>query len=163
MDTGISTYEKNERRQYERSTPAHNTVTFNNYNSSQVWGGFRVGKRAKVKIIDESPNNIVAIHNGFGTPHLHTRRFNFVNGIVEINDTVLNGHNCISYIHLSPEIKIKSLDNNIISTTLADIKISGASRIEVDNCEVSVQYNNLKAAKVIKIQFDRELKCTISI
>ena len=34
VDTGISTYNKNERRQYERGTAAHNTVTLNSKSSN---------------------------------------------------------------------------------------------------------------------------------
>src|SRR5699024_4625487 len=41
VDTGISTYEKNERRQLERSTHSHNTVTIDGKNSTDVWSGFR--------------------------------------------------------------------------------------------------------------------------
>src|SRR5690606_19561897 len=51
VDTGISTYEKNERRQLERSTASHNTVTINRDNSSNVWGGFRVAERAMVEVL----------------------------------------------------------------------------------------------------------------
>ncbi len=57
IDTGISTYEKNQRRQYERSTAAHNTVSINRQNSSQVWSGFRVGKRSSVNILIDSKNH----------------------------------------------------------------------------------------------------------
>ena len=48
VDTGVSTYEKNERRQIERSTSSHNTITIGDYEQSEVWGGFRVAKRAKI-------------------------------------------------------------------------------------------------------------------
>lgn len=51
VDTGISTYDKTARRQYERGTAAHNTVMIGNKDSSEVWGGFRVGKRAKVRLL----------------------------------------------------------------------------------------------------------------
>lgn len=162
VDTGISTYEKNERRQYERSTPAHNTVTFKNFDSSQVWGGFRVGKRAKVRIIHETRSYIEANHNGFGHRHLHTRQFHIKDGKIEIKDSVLMGHNCISYIHLSPDVKILSINNDTISTTLADINIIGATYIETADCEVATQYNILKSATVLKIHFDRNLIYTIS-
>ena len=49
VDTGISTYNKTTRRQYERSTAAHNTVIVDGKDSSRVWGGFRVGRRSKVQ------------------------------------------------------------------------------------------------------------------
>ena len=64
VDTGISTYNKTARRQYERSTSAHNTVTVGNKDSSEVWGGFRMGKRAKVRVLSDTENEIMAEHDG---------------------------------------------------------------------------------------------------
>ncbi len=72
VDTGASTYEKNQRRQLERATVSHNTVTVDDENSSQVWGGFRVGKRAEVQILEESEDRIRAQHNGYSVPHCRT-------------------------------------------------------------------------------------------
>ena len=70
VDTGISTYNKTERRQLERSTIAHNTVSVNGGNSSEVWGGFRVGRRATVSdvrsLTDDGRGSVEACHNGFG-------------------------------------------------------------------------------------------------
>ena len=59
VDTGISTYEKNNRRQYERSTKAHNTVQINDLDQSEVWGGFRVAKRAYITDLEEKENHFV--------------------------------------------------------------------------------------------------------
>ena len=71
VDTGISTYNKTDRRQYERSTIAHNTVTIDDENSSEVWGGFRMGKRAYVEILEEHNGSIVAKYDG-GSSHKRT-------------------------------------------------------------------------------------------
>ena len=49
IDTGTSTYEVNDIRFYERSTRAHNTVTINGENSSEIWAGHRVGRRLMFK------------------------------------------------------------------------------------------------------------------
>ena len=69
VDTGISTYEKNSRRQEERSTVSHNTVSVDDKNSSDTWGGFRVGKRAEVQILNENDQYIKARHNGYSLIH----------------------------------------------------------------------------------------------
>lgn len=45
VDTGTSTYESGERRNLERSTFSHNTVSFGNYEQSEMWGSFRAGRR----------------------------------------------------------------------------------------------------------------------
>src|SRR5690606_32405858 len=53
VDAGISTYEKNDLRQLQRSTVSHNTVKIGDNDQSQVWGGFRVGNRARIISIKE--------------------------------------------------------------------------------------------------------------
>jgi uncharacterized heparinase superfamily protein len=46
VNSGTSSYQDLILRAHQRSTAAHNTVVFNGMNSSEVWGAFRVGKRA---------------------------------------------------------------------------------------------------------------------
>ena len=46
VNSGISRYGTSLIRQFERSTEAHNTVAIDNKNSSEVWSGFRVARRA---------------------------------------------------------------------------------------------------------------------
>ena len=76
VDTGISTYEKNAIRQYERATSSHNTVKIGSKDQTQVWGGFRVAKRAKITHLIEKPNLIEASHDGYlSDGYKHTRSF----------------------------------------------------------------------------------------
>ena len=49
VNSGTSTYAIGDVRSYERSTLAHNTLVFDGKNSTDVWGSFRVGRRAKIK------------------------------------------------------------------------------------------------------------------
>ena len=46
VNGGTSTYEGGELRRLQRSTAAHSTLELGGRNSSDVWGAFRVGKRA---------------------------------------------------------------------------------------------------------------------
>ncbi len=76
IDPGTSTYEIGPRRRWERSTAAHNIVTVAGSDSSEVWSGFRVGRRAQVQIRIDTPNCVEAVHTGYA--HLgqqHTRRW----------------------------------------------------------------------------------------
>ena len=50
VDTGITTYEKNEVRQLERSTSSHNTVMIGDYEWSEVWEDFVLLEELKSKI-----------------------------------------------------------------------------------------------------------------
>ena len=48
VNSGVSTYASGRARHFERSTAAHNTVTVDKLDSSEVWSSFRVGRKAKV-------------------------------------------------------------------------------------------------------------------
>lgn len=163
VDTGISTYNKNVRRQYERSTISHNTVSINNQNSNEVWGGFRVGKRAKVKILEEKNNYALAEHYGFGRGRIHKRSFDLQKHKFNITDNIPSNTEAISYIHLAPNVEIIEYNNKYIKTNLATINIEGASRIDIESNQISQEYNVLENIKVIKIKFTRNLKYCIEI
>ncbi|MBS2026068.1 MAG: heparinase II/III-family protein, partial [Deltaproteobacteria bacterium] len=52
-DSGVSTYEDDETRWFERSGAAHACVTVDGQGSDEVWKSFRVGKRGKAQLLDE--------------------------------------------------------------------------------------------------------------
>ena len=113
VDTGISTYEKNQRRQLERSTESHNCLVINSENSSDVWSGFRVGKRAKVELIHDNDFKIAAQHFGY-SPFVVKRTWEVVNESIVIYDELKNTSKSFEAkgkLHLHPSIKIEQLDN----------------------------------------------------
>ena len=160
IDTGISTYEKNTRRQYERSTAAHNTVSVAGRDSSEVWGGFRVGRRAFVKIHEEDSCHIVASHNGFPGANC-MRSFQMSEGCFVVTDQVGTGVKAKSYIHFAPEVDVISLDRGRIRTSLAEIDIQNADDIEIVDEFASVSYNALRPIKKAVISFTENLKYSI--
>ena len=162
IDTGISTYDKTPRRQLERSTKAHNTVTIDNRDSSEVWGGFRVGKRAKVTIIDESETGIKASHDGFGKSAIHTRCFRLENGQYSISDNVEGHHDCKNYLHFAPGTEIISADKGCITTNTAKINIEGAETIEITDGKISTEYNRFLPVKIAIMHFKHEMKYIIT-
>lgn len=171
VDTGITTYDKNSRRQMERSTAAHNTVTIDDRDSSEVWGGFRVGNRATVvvkkEISREKNAEIVAYHDGFGL--LHERHFLMDENCFMVSDRciaedkkALAMSRCVSHIHFSPLVGIVSLkEDNMIHTQFADIKVTGASAISLTSCEVSTEYNRPQRSTEVLITFVSQ--CQFSI
>ncbi|MGB5325937.1 MAG: alginate lyase family protein, partial [Pseudomonadales bacterium] len=48
VDTGVCEYEPGPRRHYLRSTAAHNTISIDGLEQSEIWGEFRVARRARV-------------------------------------------------------------------------------------------------------------------
>ncbi|MBR6292498.1 MAG: alginate lyase family protein [Bacteroidales bacterium] len=149
VDTGISTYNKTERRQLERSTIAHNTVSVNGGNSSEVWGGFRVGRRATVSDVrwkmEEGRCDIEASHNGFGKECW--RKFSMNDGAFAVEDRY--DGKATSYIHLADGAD----ENRII--------VDGAESIEVKPWKYSTEYNRFHDGKVLEIHFKEHVRYTI--
>lgn len=117
VDTGISTYEKNERRQLERSTSSHNTITVDKKNSSQVWSGFRVGKRARVKILGENENLVVAEHDGYRGMGISCRRkLHIFQDEILITDQVFGktkGKLIEGHLHFHPQVLVEIYGNEV--------------------------------------------------
>lgn len=67
VDPGTFSYDRDDRRRYDRSTAAHNTVCIDDHDSSEVWHIFRVGRRARPIAVDVFPHV-----NGFSAYAAHT-------------------------------------------------------------------------------------------
>lgn len=147
VDTGVSTYEKNERRQYERGTSAHNCVVADGRNSSEVWGGFRVGRRCNVRCKMEEGRCIEASHFGFGKEC--RRRFEMDDQRFLVEDW-FDGE-AISYIHL------------VEGTNPDVVEIENAIEIEKKECQYSTEYNTFHKGTVLEIHFRGHLKTRIKL
>lgn len=151
IDTGISTYEKNKRRLEERSTAAHNTLTVNNENSSQVWSGFRVGKRAYTSILHETENSIEALHNGYRHYGVEVVRAISVNPEeIVINDSINGGFNSTPItgsLHFAPNTLLNVIDSELIIN--GDIKLSFKEKqnFKLEDYLFAEGYNKLTPAK----------------
>lgn len=165
VDTGISTYNKNERRQYERSTAAHNTVQTDGKNSSNVWGGFRMGRRAKVNVIKDDDDNIVARHRGFGNHTIHERHFICKENSFLIEDYILGKEtNSVSYLHISPGLRaeIVSEKDGMIRIGRLTLKIEHSHKIEILKDYASTEYNQLRPIDVLALHFTNRLRYCFS-
>ena len=160
VDTGISTYNKTSRRLYERSTAAHNTVTINGRDSSEVWSGFRMGKRAKVSIKTDNDKEIEASHNGFGK-QIHKRVF-FLKEREFIVEDYAEGGEATMHLHFSPAKDIQ-LNGNRIMSKGCNITIDNAEIINIIDENVSERYNELKSTKTIEVKFKDRIKTTFTV
>lgn len=163
VDTGISTYNKTERRQYERGTSAHNTVSVKGKNSSEVWGGFRVGRRAKVFVKSDASKFVTAYHNGFDKLGIHERTFSLDEKTFSIEDRFSGSCEAVSYIHLAEEVSVNEYSCNTVKTNIAEIHVEGADSVIVKDCMISDEYNKFKKSKVIEIRFKKQLKYKIAL
>ncbi|WP_105199410.1 heparinase II/III family protein [Pseudoalteromonas sp. T1lg10] len=122
VNTGTSQYGLGERRLIERKTVSHNTVEVDKVDSSQVWSGFRVAKRARVIKRDAlvSGDHVVlhAVHNGYKKiirGPLHSRTLTLSGNTLKVND-VLEGKftQAVARFYLHPSLKVRIQNEELV-------------------------------------------------
>jgi len=151
VDSGISTYEKNERRQLERSTESHNTVVLNKTNSSNVWSGFRVAERAFVLIEEDNDAFLKASHNGYRKMGLtHRRAFSMQEGFFSFQDDVISKNNNANlaegHLHFHPNCRIKIVQDGVLLNDNVLIQFKGQDSVEIKSYQFAVGFNHLVEA-----------------
>lgn len=167
VDTGTSTYEKNERRQLERSTSSHNTITIGDYEQTQIWGGFRVAKRAKIVSLKESSNLFSSSHNGYkNIGVIHNRKFitnkDSINIFDELNKQEF--YEQIAHFHFHPSIKNIIIKDSRVYFKNSNIEIlfDGKSiSIDKEYYKYSNGFNKTENAIKLKVVFESNLETTI--
>ena len=142
VNGGTSRYGLGPDRLRERGTAAHSTVEVADANSSEVWGGFRVARRAypfDLKVLPSS-GHVACSHNGYtrlpGAP-VHRRLWQMNKDSLQVRDTVCGGkHASLARYILHPAIQVAAIDNNTWHLTLAGgqrlrlVAQAGQGRIE---------------------------------
>ena len=114
VNRGTSVYGEGPRRQLERGTAAHSTVQVGQHDSSEVWAGFRVGRRARPFDVAIDGWQLSAAHDGYahlpGRP-LHRRRWQLEAQALVVHDRVdaLPGVPCTARFHLAPGLRCEPL------------------------------------------------------
>jgi len=111
VNSGTSVYGLSAERQRQRGTSAHSTLVIDHENSSEVWSGFRVGRRARpfdVTIYREDDRLIAgAAHDGYthlvGKP-VHRRDWVMAPEALTVTDTVTGKgqHSLEALLFLAP-------------------------------------------------------------
>lgn len=161
VDRGISTYEKNALRQQERSTSSHNTVVINEQEQTDIWGGFRVGKRAFPVIIEDNNKVLSATHTGYDSMGVrHQRKWELHNNAVQITDE-LKGSSPTSvkaYFHFHPETKITLLEPGRYSIGSLTLILSGFDNVDVEDYMFCKGFNKRITALRLLVTFQEKLK-----
>jgi uncharacterized heparinase superfamily protein len=126
VDSGVFDYEPSEERAYARSTRAHNTVIVDGEEQSEIWGVFRVGRRARPiqAQIDRGGDEAVLFegaHDGYrrlkGQP-IHKRRISYDGHGSWIVTDELTGtgiHMMESVVHIHPDFTLVQSGDRIFS------------------------------------------------
>ncbi|GLI36436.1 heparinase II/III family protein [Desulforhabdus amnigena] len=119
VDSGTSCYGTGIERQRQRSTAAHNTVEIDGENSSEVWGGFRVARRAYPRDLEMREDGeaivVACSQDGYrrlpGKP-VHRREWRMDGNRLVITDGVEGRFSeAVSRFHFHPDVRVESMDS----------------------------------------------------
>jgi len=143
VDSGTSCYGISAERLRQRGTAAHNTISIDGMNSSEVWSGFRVARRARVSHIQAheqgSQMAISAMHNGYsrltGKP-THKRTWEATPDKIVVTDEILGtgSHEIQLFLHCHPDIESISENEKGALIGLPG-EAGGYIRVEFDNVQ----------------------------
>jgi hypothetical protein len=162
VDTGTSTYNPTERRQIERSTVSHNTVQIGDYEQSEIWSSFRVGRRSYPIIEKETSQEVIASLRYSTTSVTHYRHFEFKSNEIIIRDTINAKEKGKAFLHFHPQVTI-SIDENIIRTSVGLIFVKGADKIEIMEYDRASSFNILEKSQKAIIYFSSFLEINIRL
>ncbi len=114
VNSGTSIYGTSDERVRQRATPAHNTVALDGMNSSEIWSGFRVARRARViERRAEAGREVVlaGAHDGYtrlaGRP-VHRREWRLQPGGLHVIDRIEGSgpHSIDAAFHFHPDVVV---------------------------------------------------------
>jgi len=167
VNRGTSVYGTGARRQLERGTAAHSTLQIGDHDSSEVWAGFRVGRRARVLSVTEHGAGedwyVEAAHDGYahlrGRP-IHRRRWTFGADRLVVEDHVVPRTRewARSRFHLAPGLQLAGTGENwsVLDATgrpLARARVQ-AGHTRQEHWEHAVGFGHLVPACTLAVDAD---------
>tara|TARA_R100001480_G_scaffold12998_9_gene21735 strand:+ start:919 stop:2433 length:1515 start_codon:yes stop_codon:yes gene_type:complete len=166
VDTGLSTYEDLRYRAYERSTAAHNTLVVDGKNSSDVWGLFKLGRRAR--IVDTGyeeqacGGRLYAAHNGYSRRRadlVHRREWSLGAGCLALEDQLEGAgeHVVCVYFHLHPSLNVDIESPRQARISLPDgvtlaLTVDSRLALSVEESYCSARFDDRQPNKVLRAE-----------
>ncbi len=144
VNGGTSRYGLGPDRLRERQTVSHSTVEVDGHSSSEVWGGFRVARRAYPfdLTVSESPevHSVACSHDGYMRlqgKHVHRRSWQLSPNHMEVADSVSGGGvPAVARYILHPDVGVERVAPDSFHLKLANGRlvlvkvVNGSSRLE---------------------------------
>lgn len=133
VNGGTSQYGSGAVREAERGTRAHSTVVINGENSSEVWAGFRVARRARPFDVavggDERCTRVSCAHDGYrrlaGRP-VHRRTWLLQCGSLRIEDRVEGRFRfAVARFHVHPAVQCRVHEG----TSAGELRLPGGQNV----------------------------------
>lgn len=170
VDTATSTYAPGPDRALERSTRAHNTIVVDGQDSTEVWGAFRAGRRARVTVREAAylpaaatatPHaRLVASHDGYrwlpGAPsHQRTWRLDADGPRIDDLITGHGRHRIEVLFHLAPGLTARAGVEGLLFGHLGDpsrtyvLRAAGGGRWRIEASRVATGWSRTEPAVVV--------------
>jgi uncharacterized heparinase superfamily protein len=154
-DPGVHEYTGPERA-WGRSSRAHSTMTVDDADTSEVYGSFRVGGRARIASVRQSADAVTAALEPYGVRARLTRRVRLNGESLEILDsaTVPAGHAVRSRLHLHPALRLVEGPGTGERTVLARspaglVRIEAEQPLQVERGRASRQYGLIEPTTIL--------------
>ena len=147
VDSGVHGYDDDATRHYLRSTAAHNTVTLDDAEQSEIWGTFRVARRAnalqpRISDFTADMQEFSGGHDGFRRLRQRARHWrklcSNLAGRWDIVDEVAGAGEGVmcSYLHFAPDLAVRPLEGQGFAVCRNDTLI--ATVLPDDSCETEI-------------------------
>lgn len=144
VNSGTSVYGISAERLRQRKTAAHNTVEVDGQDSSEVWSGFRVARRAYCKLLRAEQNAdtvcLVAEHNGYmrlAGKVMHKRLLTVSADELVVEDTLAGRwQQAKAFWHLHPDIKCVRRSATVLELQLPNlckVVVEASAPIEIQD------------------------------
>jgi len=112
VDTGVYEYNEGKRRDYCRSTRAHNTVIIDGEEQAEIWKSFRVGRRGYPIGWERGENWVRCGHTGYERIKRglrHFRKIFIYDHTIEVSDQIEGtGYKKVeSFLHFAPNVGLQ--------------------------------------------------------
>ncbi len=148
VDSGVFDYEPSQERAYARSTRAHNTIIVDGEEQSEIWGVFRVARRARPiqGHIDKTGQESILFegaHDGYkrlnGKP-IHRRQISYDGQGSWVVTDELEGtgiHRMESFVHIHPDCAI--VESGIRSFSISRCEKVIATVEALSACQMKIE------------------------
>jgi len=163
VNRGTSVYGDGARRQTERGTAAHSTLQLDDLDSSEVWSGFRVGRRARPGPVEAKGWEVSCSHDGYshlpGHP-IHERSWSLGIGGLVVHDRVVSNRAREGVVrhHLAPGLQLQPdllpgrwLVRDAAGHQVALAEVATGS-VEVEPWDHALAFGKLAQAQTLRVQ-----------
>ncbi len=170
IDSGVYTYKAGNDRNTFRSNVAHNVLSIDRINQSEIWSSFRCGRRSKLILCEETRfANDVFVHVKFRDykGNVYGRLFFFNNdAALVVIENILSKKpikNMRSYVHLDPNVVCDLAKKTLnVGSHIYKLEYNDKHRIHVSNREamplrsVSPLFGKLVPRATLELEYNDE-------